>query len=652
MSDKKILRSASDLEQSRWADMVRDPKAMKIILKKTSDLLGRLGKGHPISARAKEALNLINNGCAGEMLSGRNLLILAAALAYFISPIDVIPDCIAVIGWLDDIYVINIALNAILPGRRKDEDAMDVNVVTSEAVDSIAAALPNNWEGSDVYRELEAMEKQVDELGDDTLRMRLEEARNIVADPLRRVVFAGGFSAGKSSLINRLLGVDILPVSPIPCTRALTTITYGEAPKIIVELKDGGYRESTDLSLLKDDAAMEEAKEITVLLPNEMLKRGLTLVDTCGLEYSDFDERAFSELPHAAALVFVKSLIIGGVNEAEARFCTDAINSLTSDHIIIALNKTDEIPEQHRAQAETEVRKFFVDKGLINIQTIPTCSLPEVTDAGVEALRAELIKRASSSMQSDHQRMVQEQFTLLGKLVNQGKAARAELARLSAEEQAKAKLQAAKYVEQRINHLEQLALKANNRFEAALHIFISENLLPNVTQLANRLPLNNQYASSITHMMRDSLATYIKKEVNDIAAYFDTEWKAYSENNIKIFTANLAPELPPMNDEMLNKIGRYLLPGASLAAFFTMSTVGWLLGPALPLLVLHKMGIGEKLVGLWKEFGSSAKTRTEFINAIKNEINNVERDICYSIRTEVISPIVEKQIESLRKSIV
>ena len=651
MSDKKIPRSASDLEQSRWADMVREPKAMKKVLKKSSDLVGRLGKGHPIAARAKEAIHLVNNGCAGEMLSGRNLLIMAAALAYFISPIDVIPDFIPVIGWLDDIGVIGMALSAILPGRRKDEDAMDVNVVTSEAVDSIAAALPNNWEGSDVSRELEAMEKQVDELGDDTLRIRLEEARNIVADPLRRVVFAGGFSAGKSSLINRLLGVDILPVSPIPCTRALTTIMYGTEAHVSIEQKDGSIIETKELSILRNDEAMINAREIVVSLPNEMLRNGLTLVDTCGLEHSGFNEREFSELPHAAALVFVKSLSIGGVNEAEAKFCTDATNSLTSDHIIIALNKTDEITEEHRDQAEIEVRKFFVDKGLINIQTIPTCSLPEVKDAGVETLRAELIKRAASSMQSDHQRVVQEQISALSKQISQGKAARAELDRLSAEELAKAKVQAAEYIERRIYHIEQLALKANNRFEAALHIFICENLLPNVTQLANRLPLNDQYASSITSMMRDSLAIYIKKEVSDIAAYFDTEWKAYSENDIKIFTANLAPELPPMNDEMLNKIGRYLLPGASLAAFFTMSTFGWLFGPALPLLVLHKMGIGEKLVGLWKDFGPSAKTRAEFINAIKNEINNVERDICYSIRTEVISPIVEKQIESLRKSI-
>src|SRR5699024_12552053 len=40
--------------------------------------------------------------------------------------------------------------------------------------------------------------------------------------------FSGHFSAGKSSMINALLGKEILPKSPIPTSANIVTITSGE----------------------------------------------------------------------------------------------------------------------------------------------------------------------------------------------------------------------------------------------------------------------------------------------------------------------------------------------------------------------------------------------------------------------------------------
>ena len=38
----------------------------------------------------------------------------AAALAYFVSPIDVIPDVLGGLGWLDDLYVALLVVNSLL----------------------------------------------------------------------------------------------------------------------------------------------------------------------------------------------------------------------------------------------------------------------------------------------------------------------------------------------------------------------------------------------------------------------------------------------------------------------------------------------------------------------------------------------------------
>lgn len=648
---RQYPNTVEKLENSPWGEMVKDPKSLDKVIRDAGKLIDRLGKNSPVAARAREALDLFSKSRMGEMLTARNVLILAAALAYFVLPVDAIPDFVPVVGWLDDLGILAMAVNFILPKKAEQEGEV-VDVPTNEEViNNFNIALSDNWSDSNMQEDLDRMEGEIETLGDNELMNNLTELRSTMSDPLRRVIFAGGFNAGKSSLINSLLGMPLLPERPIPCTRALTTIMYGTEPRVSVEKKDGSITETADLSVLKDDAAMAEAKEVVVFLPNDLLRNGLSLVDTCGLEHSGFDEREFSELPGASVLVFVKSLNVGGVNETEGRFCADAAAALTSDHIIVVLNMTDLVNKQELATEETEIRKFFVDRGMLNIQTVSTCSLPERTDAGVAALRAELIQRAASSMQSDYQSMVQEQINALNHRITQSKAAQAEMARLSAETLAKAKARAAKHVEKRINHLEQLALKADRRFESSLHIFISESLLPRVTELAKRLPLNEQYAASVVSLLRDSLATYVKKEVSDIAAYFQTEWKVYSDSDVREFTANLAADIPQLDEAKLDKIGGFLLPGASIAAFIAMPLFGWLTTVALPLFVLDKLSVGEKLVGLYKTLGPSAKIRSEFIETIKAQMEVVERNLCDRIHTEVISAIVDRQINELRSTL-
>lgn len=46
-------------------------------------------------------------------LSGKTKLAIAGALAYLVSPLDIIPDLIPVIGWIDDIFVLNFVKNSI-----------------------------------------------------------------------------------------------------------------------------------------------------------------------------------------------------------------------------------------------------------------------------------------------------------------------------------------------------------------------------------------------------------------------------------------------------------------------------------------------------------------------------------------------------------
>ena len=62
-------------------------------------------------------------------------------------------------------------------------------------------------------------------------RQRLEALRQQAAEPLR-VVLVGTVKAGKSTLLNALLGEQIAPTDARECTRIVTWYRYGRAPVV------------------------------------------------------------------------------------------------------------------------------------------------------------------------------------------------------------------------------------------------------------------------------------------------------------------------------------------------------------------------------------------------------------------------------------
>src|SRR5690348_509840 len=78
-------------------------------------------------------------------------------------------------------------------------------------------------------RELE-LEKSVTLLDEVLTRMR---------DHRFTVSVVGEFKTGKSTFVNALLGVDVVPTDVIPATATLNRITFGLAPAIEVAYKDG-----------------------------------------------------------------------------------------------------------------------------------------------------------------------------------------------------------------------------------------------------------------------------------------------------------------------------------------------------------------------------------------------------------------------------
>jgi hypothetical protein len=111
-------------------------------------------------------------------------------------------------------------------------------------------------------------------------RRRLEE-------PLR-VALAGMVKAGKSTLVNAVIGEDIAPTDAGECTRVITWYTYGLTPRVTLVPVAGEprplpvHREGGRLALSLGELLPEAVARLVVEWPSPAL-RDLTLIDTPGI---------------------------------------------------------------------------------------------------------------------------------------------------------------------------------------------------------------------------------------------------------------------------------------------------------------------------------------------------------------------------------
>ncbi len=163
---------------------------------------------------------------------------------------------------------------------------------------------------------LKSLEAEIKELSSEELLKRLEAVKENLEN-LFSIVFIGEFSTGKSSIINALLGEEVLAEGITPTTDEITILKYGD---------------------MKGQETLEGSRYIS--LSQERLK-GIYIVDTPGTNVTlEQHEKLTQDFIPRADIVFFTIGAERAVTGSEARLI-ELIKEDWLKSIVFLLNKTD-----------------------------------------------------------------------------------------------------------------------------------------------------------------------------------------------------------------------------------------------------------------------------------------------------------------------
>lgn len=175
--------------------------------------------------------------------------------------------------------------------------------------------------------------------------------------PGARIAIVGEFNRGKSTLVNHLIGADVVPTGPNPVTRSVTLVRHGVEPHLSVHWPDGTVDRRTlsdDVwSDLRIDTSTEEdtVPGIMVETPSQVLQSlDVELIDTPGLQESRAGRLMQTRQAIARSDVAVVVISVNNpVSLTETRLIEDEILSRHLPRIVVVVTRLDDLEEDQRS---------------------------------------------------------------------------------------------------------------------------------------------------------------------------------------------------------------------------------------------------------------------------------------------------------------
>jgi GTPase Era involved in 16S rRNA processing len=227
---------------------------------------------------------------------------------------------------------------------------------------------------------LQQLQRTVKEAGNAATAAKLGQLLEKAEQGLTAIAFCGHFSAGKSTLINRLCGHPLLPSSPIPTSANLVSVRNGEAGAEVIRVTGEGaddrVRELVPLDEL--DAYCVNGVDIEtvrITYPLPLLGASGMLLDTPGIDSTDGAHQLATEsaLHLADVVLYVMDYnhVQSEINFAFAKKMKDWGKPLYLVVNMIDKHREQELPfASYRSGAEQAFRSWGIEPaGLLFVTT-------------------------------------------------------------------------------------------------------------------------------------------------------------------------------------------------------------------------------------------------------------------------------------------
>lgn len=184
-----------------------------------------------------------------------------------------------------------------------------------------------------------------------------------------KVPFVGDFNAGKSSLINSLLGTDLLPTNILPETAVSYELYFSEQERLEVLDEDGTVVETVPVSKISE-LSLTPKNQVRVFINNPKVKalndRHIVLVDMPGIDsgVEAHNNAILNYVQEGTCFVLVTDAE-GGTLRASTLSFIDEVRKYGSEFFIVVSKcdkKTDVAVEDVRKTVEDIAEKSFGKK--------------------------------------------------------------------------------------------------------------------------------------------------------------------------------------------------------------------------------------------------------------------------------------------------